>query len=611
MKHLKQIFTALLLLCSATAFAEYVIIDNITYNIIEKGKVAKVVDGKIENSGNIVIPEEFIHGDIVYSVTSISRQVFYDRYGDSSLTSVTIPKTVKSIGYGAFGFCYGLTAVHISDLASWCNIDFEYEEVCGYSSNPLVYAGKLYLNGVLVTELTIPDSVTRIKSAAFAGCSCLTSVTIPNSVTSIENSAFGGCSGLTNATIPNSVTSIGSETFYKCIRLTSVTIPNSVTSIGSEAFSGCRGLTDIVVENGNPKYDSRNNCNAIIETLTNTLITGCKNTAIPNSVTSIGDYAFYDCDSLKSIIIPNSVTSIGSEAFYGCKGLTSVTIGNSVTSIKSSAFYNCSGLTSVEIPNSVTSIGVNAFGGCSGLTSVTIGSAVGTIGSNAFAYCKDLTDVYCHATTVPSTGGNAFNESYPEYMTLHVPAEAINKYKTTAPWSSFGTIVALEGGGGSDDDIKKCATPSVAYSNGNLTFSCDTEGAEFITEIKSNDIGKFFSNSIELSATYNISFYATAQGYENSETVNATLCWVDNNNGNNNNNVIDVQATPILVTSTNGTVTVSSSLDGEVVSVYTLSGTLVGTNTIENGVATITTGLTKGTAVVINIRESSIKVVVQ
>ena len=518
MKHLKQIFTALLLLCSATAFAEYVIIDNITYNIIEKGKVAKVVDGKIENSGNIVIPEEFIHGDIVYSVTSISRQVFYDRYGDSSLTSVTIPKTVKSIGYGAFGFCYGLTAVHISDLASWCNIDFEYEEVCGYSSNPLVYAGKLYLNGVLVTELTIPDSVTRIKSAAFAGCSCLTSVTIPNSVTSIENSAFGGCSGLTNATIPN-----------------------SVTSIGSEAFSGCRGLTDIVVENGNPKYDSRNNCNAIIETLTNTLITGCKNTAIPNSVTSIG---------------------------------------------------------------------VNAFGGCSGLTSVTIGSAVGTIGSNAFAYCKDLTDVYCHATTVPSTGGNAFNESYPEYMTLHVPAEAINKYKTTAPWSSFGTIVALEGGGGSDD-IKKCAAPSVAYSNGNLTFSCDTEGAEFVTEIKSNDIGKFFSSNIELSATYNISFYATAQGYENSETVNATLCWMDNNNGNNNNNVINVQATPILITSTNGTVTVNSSLDGEVVTVYTLSGTLVGTNTIENGAATITTSFTKGTVVVINIRESSIKVVVQ
>ena len=195
-------------------------------------------------------------------------------------------------------------------------------------------------------------------------------------------------------------------------------------------------------------------------------------------------------------------------------------------------------------------------------------------------------------------------------MTLHVPAEAINKYKTTAPWNNFGKIVALEGGGGSDD-IKKCAAPSVAYSNGNLTFSCDTEGAEFVTEIKSNDIGKFFSSNIELSATYNISFYATAQGYENSETVNATLCWIDNNNGNNNNNVINVQATPILITSTNGTVTVNSSLDGEVVTVYTLSGTLVGTDTIENGVATITTGLTKGTVVVINIRESSIKVVVQ
>ena len=205
------------------------------------------------------------------------------------------------------------------------------------------------------------------------------SVTIPStviyngtiySVTSIGNDAFSGCSGLTSITIPNSVTSIGNDAFYNCTSLTSVTIGNSVTSIGDYAFSGCSGLTSIVVEDGNTVYDSRENCNAIIETNSNTLVAGCKNTTIPNSVTSIGEAAFGSCSGLTSITIPNSVTSIGEAAFGSCSGLTSITIPNSVTSIGDFAFYNCYRLTSITIPNSVTSIGENAFYECTGLTSV-------------------------------------------------------------------------------------------------------------------------------------------------------------------------------------------------------------------------------------------------
>ena len=161
------------------------------------------------------------------------------------------------------------------------------------------------------------------------------------------------------------------------------------------------------------------------------------------SVTSIGEYAFFDCSGLTSVTIPNSVTSIGYMAFYNCSGLTSVTIPNSVTSIGHYVFYFCSGLTSVTIPNSVESIGSSAFSCCSGLTSVTIGNSVTSIGDHAFYDCPELLDVYCYAEKVPSTESDVFSGSYLENATLHVPAASIDSYKATEPWSEFGKIVAL------------------------------------------------------------------------------------------------------------------------------------------------------------------------
>ena len=452
MKHylqnsLRALLMSLSVLLSLPMLAEE--IGGINYDLNADTKEAAVIAKSSDYYfGEIVIPESVEHEGATYSVTSIWEKAFYECSGLTSvtipnsvtsigsdafyhcwgLTSVTIPNSVTSIGDYAFSHCFGLTSVtignsvtsiksnafakcsgltsvHISDIAAWCNIAFSNSD-----SNPLSNAHHLYFNGEEVKDLVIPNSVKSIGDNAFYDCSGLTSVTIGNSVTSIGSSAFSGCSGLTSVTIPNSVTSIGNGAFRDCSGLTSVTIPNSVTSIGGEAFRECSGLTSVT---------------------------------IGNSVTSIGASTFYKCFRLTSVTIPNSVTSIGSSAFKDCSGLTSVTIPNSVTSIDDQAFLGCDGLTSVTIPNSVTSIGSFAFEYCDGLTSVTIPNSVTSIGDRAFAYCPELLDVYCYAENVPSTESSAFNGSYPEYPTLHVPAGSIESYKATAPWSGFEKIVAI------------------------------------------------------------------------------------------------------------------------------------------------------------------------
>ena len=369
----------------------------------------------------------------------------------------------------------------------------------------------------------------------------------------------------------------------------SVTIPEkfiyegveySVVSIGSCTFWGCGDLTSVT---------------------------------IPKNVIHIGEDVFFGCRSLTSVTIPNSVTFIGSSAFSGCKSLTSVTIPNSVTGIGSSAFYNCSGLTSVTVPNSVTHIGDGAFKYCSGLTSVTIGSSVRYILELAFAECSKLEEVYCMAENVPSTNTNAFEKSYPEYMTLYVPAASLNDYKTTEPWRKFGTIKAISGTG---DEPTKCATPTISYGGKRLTFSCETEGVEYVSEIKDVDIKKYYDAAIDLTATYEISVYATKAGYENSDIATATLVWT---------NAIFTETTPetptsakavqesipVLISAKGGNISVKCEADGQEVNVYTIDGLSLGAATVKNGEALISTSIPSGDIAVVKVGGRSVKVIMR
>ena len=381
------------------------------------------------------------------------------------IKTVVIKDGVTSIGQGAFMYCSGLTSIEIPNSVT---------SIGSYAFS--------YCTGL--TSIEIPNSVTSIGSGAFDGCSGLTSIEIPNSVTSIGSTAFFRCSGLTSITIPNSVTSIGGYAFSYCTGLTSIEIPNSVTSIGYRAFYYCSGLTSVSVEKGNSMYDSRNNCNAIIETSTNTLIAGCMNSIIPNSVTSIGDYAFEDCSGLTSIEIPNSVTSIGSQAFYGCDGLTSIEIPNSVTSIGRGAFFGCSGLTSIVIPNSVTSIGIGAFEDCSGLTSVTI---------------KKETPLPIEESTF-SNRANA---------TLYVPYGSTAAYEAANYWKEFKEIIEMPG--------LRCATPTISFKGGKLHFECETSDVTYHYTITPPSKTDNTGNDVEVGSSYTVQVYASKDGYLDSD----------------------------------------------------------------------------------------------
>lgn len=357
-------------------------------------------------------------------------------------------------------------------------------------------------------SVTIPNSVTTIGNSAFSGCSELTSLTIPNSVTTIGESAFNGCKKLSSIIIPNSITTIGELTFYGCSGLTSVTIPNSVTSIGYNAFGGCTGLTSITIPNSVTSLFGFSGCTSL------TSIT------IPNSVTSLS--GFSGCTSLTSITIPNSVTSLS--GFSGCTSLASITIPNSVTTIGANAFYGCSALTTITIPNSVTIIGENSFSNCAGLKSVSIGNGIRKIYNGAFANGSELTDIYCMAEKLSNeqwsneglfTDPYAFYNSYPQYMTLHVPTASIQAYRSTEPWNSFKVIVSLEAG--DTPTIQKCATPEISFENGRVKFTCETEGVEYISEVILADQHKYYDAEIQLSQTYKVSVYATKAGYDNSD----------------------------------------------------------------------------------------------
>ena len=303
------------------------------------------------------------------SVTNIGNYAFY---GCSSLTSIEIPSSVKTIGTNVFNACTGLNSISVAEENTVYDSRNDCNAIIKKSNNTLLFGCK---------TTTIPTNVYTIEASAFSGCTGLTDITnILTNVNSVGNFAFSGCTGLTNLEIPSNIVTLGNNPFY-----------------------GCKNIESINVDSGNTVFDSRDNCNAIIKTANNSLVTGCKNSVIKNTVEIIGAHSFRGITNLTSIVIPSSVTTIAGYAFNGCTGFTSIEIPNSVTSIETYAYSGCTGLTSIEIPSSVTTIGTYAFYNCNKVTSVYIkGTNLNKVEKNAFSTLKSGSTIYVGDNSISS-----------------------------------------------------------------------------------------------------------------------------------------------------------------------------------------------------------------
>lgn len=397
-------------------------------------------------------------------------------------------------------------------------------------------------------------SVVRATNGAFQNTD-ITGITLPNSITSLGNSCFKLCNKLTSVKLPDNITSLGDETFMTCRKLSVIELPKKLISLGQYCFMNCN-----------------------ITKLT-----------LPNSITTIGQGCFYSCSNLETVTLPQNITNLPAACFEDCKELSEITLHEGITSLGQSCFAGCSSLTSIKLPKSINKITGPALYGC-------------------FENCSNLSEVTCQWDNLDGidVGSDAFNNIFSEAR-LYIPKGTTEIYKAKEPWSKFKYIIEDND---VTEDAEKCQTPTISYSDKKLTFTSPTEGAKYHYTITDDDVkteAYTEDGIIDLSATYEISVYASADGYRNSDRATATLYFINAGLENTTGVVQIEQQRGVLISTNGGYISVSGLDDNEKVYLYNLQGISLAEGTACAGTATLNAGNEKG-IVIVKIGEQSIKV---
>ena len=539
----KCLFTILsCLVCGLSLAQGITTIDGVKY-YLGNGE-AMIMEQDQTLAGNIVIPEKVSYNGADYTVTSMTDYAFQS----TAITGITLPESLTSWGE----YCFW-----------WSKLESIVVPKSVTSLPASCFHGCENLKSV-----TLHDGITSIGSDCFNGCTSLESITLPSGITNLEAATFNNCSALKSIELPGGITSLGSDCFYGCTGLTSVTLPESVTTLGEDCFNGCTGISTI---------------------------------NLPNSITSMGNYCFRDCNKLESVTLPNSMTTVPFGCFYGCTGLTSVTLPNSIIKLAGGCFYGCSSLETITLHEGINSIDSYGFASCSSLKAITLPRSITDLGSDCFSNCSSLATVTCKWESRDEivTGLDLFYHT-PAEKVLNVPTGTGAMYASTPEWKNFTTINEV---GDTPEEPEKCATPVISYRDSMLVFTSETEGAEYHYTITDNDIitdAYSYNGKVRLSAAYNISVYASADGYTNSDEAKAVLYFIKAGSGTGVGVSEIIAGKRSIVLSTDGqTVTASGLADGEAVSLYTTDGMLLSTaKASADGIATLDTKGERGVLIV-------------
>jgi len=608
--------------------------DNLTYALDSNGKLSISGQGDMYDYDYDKQPwkdyfAQITSLSIANGVTGIGEYAFYNC---TNVTTVSIPGSITSIRGGAFGNCTGLTKAEFASIEHLCSIQFS----GGTSSNPLYYAKHLYINGSEVTSLVIPSTVKTITGTNFVRCQYITSITIPSSVTSIGIYAFKGCSAITSLVIPNSVTTLGSNMFEDCTNLTSITLPAGISSISGYMFSQCTNLKTIT----------------------------CLATSVPtaNGVT----FNMIDQSDI-TLYVPASALNAYQSANYWkdfgtilpIEGGDTPTpepqpIDSDIYTISGNKIY-CTASYVTPSPGGLSGKGVQAddfkvvlYDRNNDKMSIEQGSSsvinFGTLDSyESYTYCLksggvanvelQLTfnrsgtlkvgarsqnkDDYSRGIRITQNDATILDEIVSENDIVSNTKPYIYAFHTAKVEAGSATLVPVVGPIAFyviefiPDATKKCAKPTISYEGGKLRFYSDTPNATFHSTITDSDIKSYDTSEIDLSVAYNVSVYATADGYDDSDVATVTLCWIDYTPTSTITQSADLNAQPVLIQSFNGVLQIQGLEVGSDVSIYNVHGQKTNAATVSGHDLTIDSNVKSGNIAIVKINNKAIKVVVK